>query len=136
MKSANLLFYISQVDLNYLFQGCNKCWGLRFCQLEQFSVEGHGDEALKGQPEVMGVSAQPLHKLPAQSHCLHTEGLLRQRQLESKHQTRNFIRHYLSFAIFLILQLQRTYIPKHPFLLLEFDLKLLKFDSLVEAQSP
>ena len=39
-------------------------------------VEGHADESFQGQPEVMGISGQPLHQLPAQSHGLHTEGFL------------------------------------------------------------
>lgn len=61
---------------DYLFHGCHEHWSLSVCQFEQFMVESHGDEALQGRPEVMGISAQSLHQLPAQSHCLHTEGLV------------------------------------------------------------
>ena len=73
---ASFRFQVTRSDLNHLFQGGNKCRSLRFCQLEQFMVEGHADESFQGQPEVMGISGQPLHQLPAQSHGLHTEGFL------------------------------------------------------------
>lgn len=71
-------------DSHYLFQGGDKCRSLSVCQLEQLVVEGRGDEAFQGQPEVMGISGQPLHQPPAQSHSLHTEGLLLQEQLGAK----------------------------------------------------
>lgn len=38
-------------------------------------VESRGDEAFKCRPEVIGISAQALYQLPAQTHSLHTQGL-------------------------------------------------------------
>lgn len=77
-----------QYDSHYLFQHGDKRRSLSVCQLEQLVVEGRGDEAFQGQPEVMGIGGQPLHQPPAQSQSLHTEGLLLQEQLGEKNTAR------------------------------------------------
>lgn len=54
-------------------------------------MECHGDEAFQGRPEVVGISAEPLHQSPAQSHSLHTKHFIMEQQLQ--HQSRRIMRH-------------------------------------------
>lgn len=66
---------LSCCEVNHLFQSGRQGRRLSFCQLKQFMVESRGDEAFKCRPEVIGISAQALYQLPAQTHSLHTQGL-------------------------------------------------------------
>lgn len=45
-------------------------------------MECHGDEAFQGRPEVVGISAEPLHQPPAQSHSLHTKQFIMEQKLQ------------------------------------------------------
>lgn len=79
-----------QDHFSNLSQCSDKCRGLRVCQLQQFVMECDGDEAFQGGPEVVGVSAEPLHQPPAQSHSLHTKQFIMEQKLQ--HHSRNFMR--------------------------------------------
>lgn len=70
------LSYMWRRVSNHLFQGGDESRSLRVWQLQQFVLEGCGDEALQSQPEVMWVRGQALHQAPGQGHSLSTEGLL------------------------------------------------------------
>lgn len=87
IKMDELSFFsVKQLDLTHLLQSGLEVWSLILGEAEQAALKGHVDEASQSWPEVVSIGVQPLHELPATSHCLHTECLVATHQLQPNEQ--------------------------------------------------